>query len=226
MKNKAVELPYLLCLLLVVLQPSVVFGFVVVVPNQRHYHHHHHHHTALAAKSKPGANKVTTDSGLVYEEIEIGDGKVPGSSDFVSVHYEGRLSNGKVFDSSRRDDDGRSEINKGLPLEFALGRGKVIRGWEEGVASMKVGGKRRLFIPADLAYGAAGTPDGVIKPNTNVVFDVELMSVNGNMSLAGSMGKGFQFALSMIAVNGVTLYVTGNELREYFNGSVPWPWAA
>jgi len=215
-----------LSLLLLAVVPSVVFGFVVPRHNAVVSFQRKTRVSSLAAIGRKGSNRVTKDSGLSYEEIEIGEGKVPGPSDFVSVHYEGRFENGKVFDSSRRSDDGRSEINQGKPLEFALGRGKVIRGWEEGVSDMKVGGKRRLFVPSDLAYGAQGTPDGVIRPNTNVVFDVELVSVNGNMSLAGSMGKGFQFALSMIAINGVTLYVTGNELREYLNGSVPWPWAA
>ncbi len=115
---------------------------------------------------------ITTASGLQYEELEAGNGDeaVPGS--FVSVHYTGWLQNpdgsaGQKFDSS---------LDRDEPIEFPLGAGHVIRGWDEGLQGMKVGGKRRLVIPADLGYGAQGA-GGVIPPNATLIFDVELLAV-------------------------------------------------
>lgn len=89
---------------------------------------------------------LTTESGLRYDEILVGEGPSPGAKDFVSVHYEGKFKNGKTFDSSRPKDDKRNRINKGKPVEFAFGRGKVIPGWEEGIKGMNVGGKVFLSI--------------------------------------------------------------------------------
>jgi len=110
---------------------------------------------------------VTTSSGLKYVDLVIGKGATPKNGDTVYVHYTGWLTNGKKFDSS---------VDRGQPFSFALGRGQVIRGWDEGVASMRVGGKRKLTIPSELAYGSRGYP-GVIPPNSTLVFDVELLKI-------------------------------------------------
>ncbi|HEX5638621.1 MAG TPA: FKBP-type peptidyl-prolyl cis-trans isomerase [Burkholderiaceae bacterium] len=111
---------------------------------------------------------VTTASGLMIEELAVGDGDAAKSGDEVTVHYTGWLTDGRKFDSShdRRD-----------PFSFSLGRGNVIAGWDEGVAGMKVGGKRKLTIPPGLGYGARGA-GGVIPPNATLVFEVELLSVD------------------------------------------------
>jgi FKBP-type peptidyl-prolyl cis-trans isomerase len=110
---------------------------------------------------------VTTASGLMIEDLAVGDGAAAKSGDHVTVHYTGWLTDGRKFDSSvdRRD-----------PFAFALGRGNVIAGWDEGVEGMKVGGKRKLTIPPSLGYGAYGA-GGVIPPNATLVFEVELLAV-------------------------------------------------
>jgi len=110
---------------------------------------------------------ITTKSGLKYIDVKIGDGKVAAAGDKVTVHYTGRLKDGKKFDSS---------LDSGKPFPFPLGAGKVIKGWDEGVAGMKEGGKRKLIIPPDLGYGAEGFPP-VIPPNAELHFDVELLTV-------------------------------------------------
>lgn len=107
----------------------------------------------------------TTESGLRYIDMAEGDGSAAASGQTVTVHYTGYLLNGKKFDSSRDRDE---------PFEFQLGVGQVIKGWDEGVAGMKPGGKRKLIIPAALGYGARGA-GGVIPPNAELVFDVELL---------------------------------------------------
>lgn len=111
---------------------------------------------------------VTTASGLMIEELAMGEGAVAKNGDQVTVHYTGWLTNGSKFDSShdRRD-----------PFSFSLGRGNVIAGWDEGVAGMKIGGKRKLTIPPDLGYGPYGA-GGVIPPNATLVFEVELLAVD------------------------------------------------
>jgi peptidylprolyl isomerase len=113
-------------------------------------------------------NVVKTASGLGYVEIVEGTGAQPKTGENVSVHYTGWLENGRKFDSSH---------DRGQPLVFPIGRGRVIKGWDEGVGSMKVGGKRKLIIPAPLGYGAQGA-GGVIPPNATLIFEVELVAVN------------------------------------------------
>jgi len=103
----------------------------------------------------------------VIEELVVGAGAAAAAGQKVSVHYTGWLTDGKKFDSSK---------DRGDPFAFPLGRGQVIRGWDEGVAGMKVGGKRKLTIPPELGYGARGA-GGVIPPNATLVFEVELLGV-------------------------------------------------
>ena len=110
---------------------------------------------------------TTTASGLVIEELVVGEGDTAASGQNVTVHYTGWLTDGTEFDSS---------VDRGRPFEFDLGAGGVIRGWDEGVAGMKVGEKRKLTIPAELGYGARGA-GGVIPPNSTLIFDVELLAV-------------------------------------------------
>ncbi len=110
---------------------------------------------------------TTTASGLIIEELVTGDGAEAAAGQEVTVHYTGWLTDGKKFDSSKDRDD---------PFVFPLGGGRVIRGWDEGVQGMKVGGKRKLTIPPDLGYGARGA-GGVIPPNATLVFEVELLAM-------------------------------------------------
>ena len=110
---------------------------------------------------------ITTPSGLQYEELAIGEGDLAEAGKTVDVHYTGWLTDGFKFDSS---------VDRGQPFNFQLGAGHVIRGWDEGVAGMRVGGKRKLTIPSELGYGPRGA-GGVIPPNATLVFDVELLGV-------------------------------------------------
>jgi FKBP-type peptidyl-prolyl cis-trans isomerase FkpA len=115
---------------------------------------------------------ITTDSGLQYEDTTVGEGAEAKAGQHVTVHYTGWLRNddgstGAKFDSSKDRND---------PFQFSLGAGQVIRGWDEGVQGMKIGGLRRLTIPAALGYGARGA-GGVIPPNATLIFDVELLGV-------------------------------------------------
>ena len=114
------------------------------------------------------ADYITTDSGLQYYDIVEGDGPMPEEGQIVVVHYTGWLEDGTKFDSS---------LDRGQPFTFPLGQGSVIAGWDEGVATMKVGGMRQLRIPADLAYGDTGS--GTIPPGATLIFDVELLDVQG-----------------------------------------------
>jgi FKBP-type peptidyl-prolyl cis-trans isomerase len=111
---------------------------------------------------------IETATGLGYVDLVEGTGARAKAGDSVSVHYTGWLKSGQKFDSSH---------DRGQPLVFPLGKGRVIKGWDEGVASMKVGGKRKLIIPAHLGYGQQGA-GGVIPPGATLIFEVELVAVN------------------------------------------------
>ena len=116
--------------------------------------------------STQGGEEVTTASGLRIQDLKVGDGPTPKPGQTVSVNYTGWLENGKEFDSSAKH---------GGPAQFQLG-GNLIKGWNEGLATMKVGGKRKLFVPSKLGYGAVGSPPN-IPPNSNLVFEIELLAV-------------------------------------------------
>jgi peptidylprolyl isomerase len=141
--------------------PSAVAALAVVI--------------AMAAIVPPAANAqtVTTPSGLKITDTQVGTGAAPKQGQTCVMHYTGWLyengAKGKKFDSS---------VDRGQPFEFPLGQRRVIAGWDEGVATMKVGGKRTLVIPPDLGYGARGA-GGVIPPNATLIFDVELLGVKG-----------------------------------------------
>ena len=113
------------------------------------------------------AKEITTPSGLKYTDVVEGKGESPRKGDTVVVHYTGTLTDGKKFDSS---------VDRKQPFKFEIGMGYVIKGWDEGVLSMKVGGKRRLVIPPDLGYGMRGAGN-VIPPGATLIFDVELLSL-------------------------------------------------
>jgi peptidylprolyl isomerase len=114
-------------------------------------------------------NAVTTASGLQYVELVEGTGAKPTKGQTVSVHYTGTLADGKKFDSSR---------DRNQPFEFQIGEGQVIKGWDEGLSTMQVGGRRKLIIPAELGYGKRGA-GGAIPPDATLIFDVELLGLKG-----------------------------------------------
>ena len=124
-------------------------------------------YSANPSSTTPKATK--TDSGLQIIEIKEGTGPTPKPGDTLRVHYTGTLPNGTKFDSSR---------DRKEPFEFILGQGQVIKGWDEGICLMKVGGRSNLIIPAELGYGAQGA-GGKIPPNSTLHFDVELIGIQG-----------------------------------------------
>jgi FKBP-type peptidyl-prolyl cis-trans isomerase len=121
----------------------------------------------IASNTMSEANVVTNPSGLKYVEVEEGTGATPESGQTVVVHYTGTLEDGTKFDSSR---------DRNQPFSFKIGVGQVIQGWDEGLSTMKVGGRRQLIIPSELGYGSRGA-GGVIPPNATLLFDVELLDI-------------------------------------------------
>ena len=115
----------------------------------------------------PEGKEVTTASGLQYIDLRVGTGGMAQTGQTVSVHYSGWLDNGTPFDSS---------LERGQPFSFPLGAGRVIKGWDEGVQGMQVGGKRKLIIPSHLGYGARGAGNA-IPPHATLIFEVELLAV-------------------------------------------------
>ncbi|HKV34289.1 MAG TPA: FKBP-type peptidyl-prolyl cis-trans isomerase [Pyrinomonadaceae bacterium] len=120
----------------------------------------------VANRGSQAGNEVITDSGMKYVDLKVGDGATPKVGQTVQVHYVGKLANGKEFENSR---------TTGRPAQFAIGPG-LIAGWNEALQSMKVGGKRRIILPPNLAYGAAGQPPKV-PPNETLTFEIELLGV-------------------------------------------------
>ena len=121
----------------------------------------------LVANRSMTSAEVTTPSGLKYTDVVVGTGATPQVGQTVTVHYTGTLANGTKFDSS---------VDRGVPADFKIGVGRVIKGWDEGLMTMKVGGKRHFIIPPKLGYGAAGDPPR-IPGNSTLIFDVELLGV-------------------------------------------------
>jgi FKBP-type peptidyl-prolyl cis-trans isomerase len=124
-------------------------------------------HPNTSAPTKVTGDGVKTDSGLQYWDIRVGNGQVAKEGSRVRVHYTGWLTTGKKFDSS---------VDADRPFDFTIGNAEVIKGWEQGIAGMKVGGKRQLRIPPELGYGAEGYPPD-IPPNATLIFDVQLLGV-------------------------------------------------
>ena len=123
--------------------------------------------TKMRVEQNKNEQIITTESGLKYIDETVGTGPSPKAGQTVKVHYTGWLENGTKFDSS---------VDRGQPFEFVIAVGQVIKGWDEGVSSMKVGGKRKLIIPSQLGYGSQGAGSD-IPPNATLIFDVELLGI-------------------------------------------------
>lgn len=121
----------------------------------------------ISRNNSQTGTETTTESGLKIQDLRVGDGPSPQPGQTIKVNYVGTLENGKEFDNSYK---------KGGPIDFRIGVGKVIKGWDEGLMGMKVGGKRKLFIPSKLGYGPMGSPPN-IPPNSNLIFEIELLGV-------------------------------------------------
>jgi FKBP-type peptidyl-prolyl cis-trans isomerase len=132
-----------------------------------------------SAPTKVTGDGVKTESGLQYWDIKVGTGEEAKSGDKVRVHYTGWFTSGKKFDSS---------VDARQPYSFTLGQGNVIKGWDEGVTGMKVGGKRQLRIPPELAYGDAGYKN-IVPPNATLIFDVQLLAVTPAETAAPAPSK-------------------------------------
>lgn len=128
---------------------------------------------AFAATVPATAEEMTTASGLKIIDTEVGAGATPATGQTCVMHYTGWL-----YENGQKTTKFDSSVDRGEPFEFPIGTGRVIKGWDEGVATMKVGGKRTLIIPPELGYGASGA-GGVIPPNATLIFDVELLDVKG-----------------------------------------------
>jgi len=120
-----------------------------------------------SSAAAPAGQEVTLAGGLKYVDLKVGDGDIAEAGQMANVHYTGWLTDGTKFDSS---------VDRGQPFQFRIGAGNVIRGWDEGVKGMRIGGKRHLTIPPDMGYGANGYPP-VIPANATLVFDVELLGL-------------------------------------------------
>jgi peptidylprolyl isomerase len=159
--------------------------------------------------------EVATPSGLRYIDEVVGKGESPRTGQNVTVHYTGTQENGTKFDSSR--DPGRS------PLQFTIGVGSVIKGWDEGVATMKVGGKRRLIIPTNLGYGARGRPP-TIPPNATLIYEVELLSVSADAPAATTQATALQRTWSYrtfeIPSEGVRVYLYPGWTDQPLGGAI------
>lgn len=160
--------------------------------------------TEAPAESE-AVNIVTTASGLQYIEVSAGTGPKPQIGEIVAVHYTGKLQDGTEFDSS---------YSRGEPIRFALGQGRVIPGWEEGIAMMNQGGQATLIIPPDLAYGEAGA-GGVIPPNATLTFDVELVEVSAGSPAAPTTVDESQYTVTEQGLKYVDLVAgDGPEVRN------------
>ena len=124
--------------------------------------------TSSPTEELPVSEPVQYDNGLSVQDVVVGEGKSAENGDTLSAHYVGALQDGTVFDES---------YGRGQPIQFVLGAGQLIKGWELGLLGMKEGGKRRLVIPPELGYGAGGAAGGVIPPNATLLFEIELVGV-------------------------------------------------
>lgn len=152
---------------LIVIGILLIFAYLIRQDPTQTAEHEHEGETRTEQSAQPSAAPAAPEAPLKMEDIVVGKGPSPKDGQKVVVHYTGTLTDGTKFDSSK---------DRGQPFEFTLGAGEVIRGWDEGVKTMKVGGKRKLTIPPSKAYGPAGRPP-VIPPNATLVFEVELLDV-------------------------------------------------